>query len=125
MKPFSTTTSEVLRKVSRKSDYKGLNSNQVVLGMLQNPYLWQLAPMIKVNNDELQEKLGLEDKFTSFLSFFSDEAKYVLTNDVEVAYAKKPAERSKYDKEVMNVDERVNICYMVYNGSFHAFFSNP
>ena len=47
LKPFSTTTSEVLRKVSRKSEYKGLNSNQVVLGMLQNPYLWQLAPMIK------------------------------------------------------------------------------
>lgn len=125
LKPFSTTTSEVLRKVSRKSDYKGLNSNQVVLGMLQNPYLWQLAPMIKVNNDELQEKLGLEDKYTSFLSFFSDEAKYVLTNDVEVAYAKKPAERSKYDKEVMNVDERVNICYMVYNGSFMRFFPIP
>ncbi len=125
LKPFSTTTSEVLRKVSRKSEYKGLNSNQVVLGMLQNPYLWQLAPMIKVSNDELQEKLGLEDKFTSFLSFFSDEAKYVLTNDVEVAYAKKPAERSKYDKEVMNVDERVNICYMVYNGSFMRFFPIP
>ena len=125
LKPFSTTTSEVLRKVSRKSEYIGLNSNQVVLGMLQNPYLWQLAPMIKVNNDELQEKLGLEDKFTSFLSFFSDEAKYVLTNDVEVAYAKKPAERSKYDKEVMNVDERVNICYMVYNGSFMRFFPIP
>ncbi len=125
LKPFSTTTSEVLRKVIRKNDYKGLNSNQVVLGMLQNPYLWQLAPMIKVNNDELQEKLGLEDKFTSFLSFFSDEAKYVLTNDVEVAYAKKPAERSKYDKEVMNVDERVNICYMVYNGSFMRFFPIP
>ena len=125
LKPFSTTTSEVLRKVSRKSEYKGLNSNQVVLGMLQNPYLWQLAPMIKVNNEELQEKLGLEDKYTSFLSFFSDEAKYVLTNEVEVAYAKKPAERSKYDKEVMNVDERVNICYMVYNGSFMRFFPIP
>ncbi|MBL6662762.1 MAG: cytochrome c biogenesis protein CcsA [Flavobacteriales bacterium] len=125
LKPFSTTTSEVLRKVSRKSEYKGLSSNQVVLGMLQNPYLWQLAPMIKVNNDELQEKLGLEEKYTSFLSFFSDEAKYVLTNDVEIAYAKKPAERSKYDKEVMNVDERVNICYMVYNGSFMRFFPIP
>ena len=25
MKPFGTTTSEILRKVSRKSDYNGLN----------------------------------------------------------------------------------------------------
>ena len=25
----------------------------------------------------------------------------------------------------MNVDERVNICYMVYNGSFMRFFPIP
>jgi cytochrome c-type biogenesis protein CcsB len=125
LKPFSTTSSEVLRKVSRKSDYNGLNPNQVVLGMLQNPYLWQLVPMIKVNNEELRANLGIENKYTSFLSFFSDEARYILTNEVEVAYAKKPAERSKYDKEVMAVDERVNVCYMVYNGSFMRFFPIP
>jgi hypothetical protein len=40
MKPFNTTASEILRKVSRKSEFKGLNPNQVVLGMMQNPYLW-------------------------------------------------------------------------------------
>ena len=66
MKPFSTTSSEVLRKVSRKSSLYGLNANQIVLGMAQNPYLWQLAPIIKVNNEELQKKLGIEGKYTSF-----------------------------------------------------------
>ena len=125
MKPFNTTASEILRKVSRKSQFKGLNSNQVVLGMMQNPYLWQLVPMIKVNNQELRDKLSLKEKYTTFLSFFSDEARYVLTQDVQTAYAKKPAERSKYDKEVMAVDERVNICYMLYNGSFSRFFPIP
>lgn len=125
MKPFGTTASEVLRKVSRKSHYNGLNPNQVVLGMLQNPYLWQLAPIIKVNNDELREKLGIDKKYTSFLSFFSNQAKYVLTEDVDKAYAKKPAERNKYDKEVIAVDERVNVSYMVYNGSFLRFFPIP
>ncbi len=122
MKPIGTTASEVLRKVSRKSTYNGLNADQVMIGMVQNPYLWQLAPMIKVNNEELQETLGIDGKYTSFLSFFSEKAQYVLTQEVDMAYAKKPAERSKYDKEVMAVDERVNICYMVYNGSFFRFF---
>ena len=44
--------------------------------------------MIKVNNEELQQKLGLESKYTSFLSFFSDEAKYVLTKEVELPMLK-------------------------------------
>ena len=65
-----------------------------------------IAPMIKVNHEGLREQLGLKNKYNSFLSFFSDEAKYVLTEQVEKAYAKKPAERSKYDKEVMAVDEQ-------------------
>ncbi|MGC6470169.1 MAG: cytochrome c biogenesis protein CcsA [Flavobacteriales bacterium] len=125
LKPFGTTSSEILRKVSRKSNYNGLTPNQVVLGMMQNPYLWQLAPVIKVNNEELRDKLNLEDKYTSFLSFFSEQASYVLTEDVEVAYAKKPAERNKYDKEVIAVDERVNISYMLYNGTFSRFFPIP
>lgn len=122
MKPVNTLASEVLRKVSRKNSYEGLSPNQVLLGMAQNPYLWQLAPIIKVNHEELRGNLGIENKYTSFLSFFSDEAKYVLTEEVEKAYAKKPAVRSKYDKEVIAVDERVNVCYMVYNGSFFRFF---
>ena len=125
MKPMNTTASEIVRKVSRKSELFGLNSNQIVLGMMHNPYLWQLAPIIKVNNDELLDKLKLEGKYHSFLSFFSDEAKYVLTEEVEKAYAKKPAQRSKYDKEVMAVDERVNICYMLYSGTFSKFFPLP
>jgi cytochrome c-type biogenesis protein CcsB len=125
MKPFNTTASEILRKVSRKSEFKGLNPNQVVLGMMQNPYLWQLVPMIKVGNQELRDKLSLKENYTTFLSFFSNEARYVLTQDVQNAYTKKPAERNKYDKEVMAVDERVNICYMLYNGSFSRFFPIP
>jgi cytochrome c-type biogenesis protein CcsB len=122
MKPFSTSSSEILRKVLRKNSYLGLNANQVVLGMAQNPYLWQQASIIKVGNEELQEELGIDQKYTSFLSFFSFEAQYVLTEKVEIAYAKKPALRTKYDKEVIAVDERVNVCYMLYNGSFFSFF---
>ena len=125
MKPVNTLASEVLRKVSRKSSFNGLSPNQVLLGMAQNPYLWQLVPMIKVNHDGLKEQLGFTEKYNSFLSFFTDEAKYVLTEEVAKAYAKKPAERSKYDKEVIAVDERVNVSYMVYNGSFFRFFPMP
>ena len=69
MKPVNTLASEVLRKVSRRSSFRGLSPNQVLLGMAQNPYLWQLVPMIKVNHDGLKEQLGFTEKYNSFLSF--------------------------------------------------------
>ncbi len=31
---------------------------------------------------------------------------------------KSPGERNKMDKEIMKVDERVNIVYMIYKGDF-------
>ena len=86
----------------------------------KSPYKSPDLPMCPLNS----KKVGFRP-FSYFLSFFSDEAKYVLTEEVAKAYAKKPAERSKYDKEVIAVDERVNVSYMVYNGSFFRFFPMP
>jgi len=43
---------------------------------------------------------------------------YKLAEAVNAAYAKSPGDRSRMDKEIMKVDERVNIVYMVYRGDF-------
>ena len=62
--------------------------------------------MIKVNHDGLKEQLGFTEKYNSFLSFYAMKQKY-LTEEVAKAYAKKPAEQQI--KEVIAVDERVNV----------------
>jgi cytochrome c-type biogenesis protein CcsB len=36
-----------------------------------------------------------------------------------------PAFRNVYEKEIINVDERVNICFMVINGDMFALFPGP
>ena len=41
---------------------------------------------------------------------------------VEKAYAKPASERTRFDKEVIKVDERVNICYMMSEGGFMNIF---
>jgi cytochrome c-type biogenesis protein CcsB len=41
---------------------------------------------------------------------------------VNAAYSKAPSERSKIDKEIMKIDERVNIVYMIYKGDFMKLF---
>ncbi len=46
MKPANTFSSELLRKVSKSDTYKGLNSDQVLLSIMNNPAVWYNVPMI-------------------------------------------------------------------------------
>jgi cytochrome c-type biogenesis protein CcsB len=125
MKPVSTLASEMLRKIYRKSNYEGLEPEQVMLGMIVQPHYWQGKPMIKVGHEQLRNELGIEGNYATFLDFFDDEFNYVLGSKVDEINRKKPAYRSKYDNELLNVDERVNISYMIYMGRFLRLFPVP
>lgn len=126
LKPINTFSSEMLRKVSRKNSYEGMNPDQVMLGMLSQPSAWQQEPMIKITNDELKRVIGVSGKYASYLNFIDlDKGTYKLNDYVAAAYAKKPAQRDMFDKEVMKVDERLNIAYMVYTGELLRILPNP
>lgn len=122
IKPIQTMASEVLRKVTRKEQFNNMNANQVMLSMMYNPGYWQKQPMIKVNHPDLEKKLKAVDKYAAFINFFDKDFQYIIAKDADEANRKKPAERTKYDKEVIAVDERANICFMVYQGAMLRIF---
>jgi cytochrome c-type biogenesis protein CcsB len=124
MKPVHTFASEFLRKVYHKNKYKGQNPEQVLLSMMYNAGYWQQVPFIYVNrnNEKLQTKLKTEGNYASFINFFDQNFNYILMDDVKAANGKKPADQSQYDKDVLAVDERINICYMVFEGSILRLF---
>lgn len=122
IEPVQTLASEIVRKISGKEVYKGQNATQVFIGMMLNPLEWQNVPLIKVRHPELQEKLGINDSRATFLDFFDTDLNYILYNDVTNANRKKPAARDKYDKDVLAVDERLNICYAVFQGNMLKIF---
>jgi len=126
LKPISSFSSEILRKVSRKNSFAGMNSDQVLLGMLSQPNTWQQVRMIKVSDNELKKIIGIDGKYASYLDFIDmSTGTYKLNQYVSAAYEKKPAQRNMFDKEVMKVDERLNICYMTYTGDLLKIFPNP
>jgi cytochrome c-type biogenesis protein CcsB len=124
IEPVNTLSSEVLRKLYRKSIYKGLNADQVLLGMFVSPALWQNEPIIRATHPQILEIMGSNDKYFSFASFFRND-QYVLQAYIEDAYRKKPALRSKFDNEIIKLDERINISYLVFSGDFLRFFPVP
>lgn len=126
LKPVNTLASEVLRKVTRKSSFRGLTPDQVFLGMLADPVYWQTVPMIKISNKEVAKVLGIKGKYASYLDFIDmREGTYKLSGFVKTVYAKKPSKRGMFDKEIMKVDERLNICYLIYTGKILNVVPNP
>ncbi len=126
VEPINTLSSEVVRKVSRKVAFKGLHSDQVFLGMILHPDKWKNVAMIKVSHPELKKMAGLDSDYAAFSDFVNEQqGSYMLRSAVEKAYAKKPAERNKFDKEVIKVDERINIFYMASLGQYLKIFPHP
>jgi cytochrome c-type biogenesis protein CcsB len=124
IEPMNTLSSEVLRKLTRKSTYKGMDPDQVFLGMLINPSLWQHEPIIRATHPQIKELLRSKEEYYPFTSFFKEDA-YILQRYAEAAFRKKPAGRSKFDNEIIRLDERVNICYLVFSGQFLRIFPVP
>ncbi|HYW96506.1 MAG TPA: cytochrome c biogenesis protein ResB, partial [Bacteroidales bacterium] len=117
IEPMNTLSSGILRKVIRKETYKGQTAGQIILGMLAFPQYWLNEPMISVNHPAIQKALGISGNYASFNDFFRGNGydDYIFSNEVEEAYRKKPAYRTKYDNELMRADERLNICSMIYS----------
>ena len=123
-KPLFTLSNDILRKVTRENKFEGLTSMQVFLGVYLDFDNWKDVPLIRVSNKELQKKIGISGNLAPFSSLvdFQTGGSYKLSEDVNKAYSSAPGARTKLDKEVMKVDERLNILYMIYTGGFMKVF---
>ena len=97
---------------------------QVFLGLYLDFENWKDVPLIRISNQDIQQKLGIRGKYAAFSDIVNLEGNgtYKLSEDVNKAYAKAPGDRNKTDKEVMKIDERMNIVYMIYKGEFLKLF---
>ncbi len=128
MKPMDTVAHEVIAKITGRSVLYDLEPTQLFLGMMMQPELYQEIPLIKIGHKKIAKVLGLDEdtKFAKFSDFFSKEdGKYKIFDAVTIASQKKPLEKSQYDKELIKIDERVNISFMTYQGSLLRIYPIP
>jgi len=123
-KPLYTLSNDILRKVTRENNFEGFTSMQVFLGLYLDFDNWKDVPVIRISKKDMQNRLGIRGKLAAFsdLVNFDGAGSYKISMEVNDAYSKTPGERTKTDKEVMKVDERVNIVYMIYQGNFLKIF---
>ncbi|VAY86872.1 Putative cytochrome C-type biogenesis protein [hydrothermal vent metagenome] len=127
MKPLDSLNNEILRKLARKSSLLGMNANQIVLGMMSRPDIWRDVKMLQITTPKLKALIGIDKKRThiAFNEIFDKNGEYKLKNLVEKASAMNPNKRGTFEKDIIKLDERLNIAYMVYYGSLFKIFPRP
>jgi len=125
--PVHSLAYDVMHKISRKDQFtikgKGeMNAMQVFIDMLLFPDFWKEQKIIYVREKSVQDVIGISSKSASFLDFFTSNNEYKLQKYVDEAFRKKQSEQTSFDKEIIKVDERMNIFVMAINGSMLRIF---
>nr|CCG00385.1 cytochrome c assembly protein [uncultured Flavobacteriia bacterium]CCG00425.1 Cytochrome c assembly protein [uncultured Flavobacteriia bacterium] len=129
MKPANTFSSELLRKVSRSNSYNGLNSDQVLLSIMDNPGVWFNAPLVYIKSrqkgDSIKKIIGIDKdvKKAPLVTFFDSLGNYKLATNLEKAYlATVP---TQIEKDIIELDRRVNLLYSALEGKIMRIFPIP
>ena len=128
MKPIDTVAHDIIAKITGRSALYDLEPTQMLLGMVMQPELYQNVPMIKVGHKKIALNIGIPEdtKFAKFSDFFSEvDGSYKIFDAVTRASRKKPLEKTQYDKELIKIDERVNVAFMAYQGSLLRIYPKP
>lgn len=137
MEPINTLATDVLRKVAQRNTFSyrtktgkilTMTPDQVFLGMHYDPMAWQLIPLIyvpKALQKELAGRLKIYHDHATALAFFDERADYIMRDYVRKAYQKRAADQNKLDKDVIAVDERVNITWSILQGNYLRIFPKP
>ena len=118
-KPLHTLSHDILRKIHKNASFNGYSPMQVFLGYYFHFEEWKEAPVIQIPGDKLKKELGFTNKYVAFTDLVNlENNSYILAPYIDQAYSKPPNARSKLDKDVIKLDERLNICFMIYSGDF-------
>ncbi|WP_110483056.1 cytochrome c biogenesis protein [Candidatus Karelsulcia muelleri] len=130
---MNTLALELLRKISKKNSLLNLDANNWLISFYQNPNFWLRYPFLKINKKggkELFNKLKVNNfGYTSLMNFYKLNSKLqkfelIFEKDFQSAFSKNPFERNSYEKELINLIEKINIFYKILKGDYINILPN-
>nr|WP_232325433.1 cytochrome c biogenesis protein CcsA [Pedobacter panaciterrae] len=126
IEPVNTMALEILRKLHRKDRFYTLNANQFFLSISTMPLNWINVPLIKVNTKGGPELLkaanATADGYTSMVNLIKinpdGSAEFALKDDYLKAFAKKPAEQNSYDKDIIDLNDKLQAMEQLIYGQY-------
>ena len=127
MKPVNTFSSELLRKLSKKYTYEGLNADQIFVSMVENPFIWYSVPIIEIQkeNDSIRKILGVPktEKRVSLIDLVESDGTYKLAPYLERASSTNTP--SYFEKDFLKTHEKFYLLNQALGGGILKIFPVP
>ncbi len=124
MKPVNTFSSELLRKLSKKDTYEGLNADQVFVSMVENPFIWYSVPIIEIKreNDSIRKILGVpsSERRVSLIDLVEPDGTYKLDPYLERASSTNTP--SSFEKDFLKTHEKFYLLNQALGGGILRIF---
>jgi ABC-type transport system involved in cytochrome c biogenesis permease subunit len=121
IKPIDSLALDVIHKLSSKREIQNLNYNELFLGIFLYPELFSDFKMIKIKNAKIKEILKLKTNFASYDNFFKNN-NFLLKNEIQNALKKSDKDRSKFDREVLKLNEKLYLIYEIMEAKIFTLF---
>lgn len=123
--PINTFASEIVRKLHLKETIRGLSEDQILLNFFVEPSVWANKPLILIEESDVIEQYTQGKEIISYRDAFTKEGNYRYGAEVENAYQKNPALRSRLEKELLKLDEKINLLHQLFNYQLIRIFPIP
>ena len=125
--PINTFASELHRKLqlNENKTVEGMTEDQILLNLFVEPSVWANKPLLLIEESDVRSAYTGGKEFMSYRDGFDAKGMYRYSAEVESAYQKSPALRSRLDKELLKLDEKLNLLHQLFNYQFIRIFPIP
>ena len=125
--PIHTIAVDVIHKMTKKDfvEIEGrgkVTAIQLFLDMPLNPGFWKKQNLIHVSDKSVTDLINASGKLVPFNAFFDEKGAYKLQSYAEESFRKPDSQRNKFDKEIIKINERLEIFMMTYQGHMIDIF---
>jgi cytochrome c-type biogenesis protein CcsB len=130
IEPVNTMALEILRKLYHKDKFHTLSANQFFLSISTSPFDWVNVPLIKVGSKSgpglLATVKANAEGYTTMVNLLAltpdGSLDYSLKADYLKAFAKKASEQNTYDKDVIDLNDKLQVMQQLLNGQYLRIF---
>lgn len=123
--PVQTFASELFRKLQLSAYFEKEDDCQILLQLMTDPAYWAKQPLIQVEQETVRQTYTHHQERIAYLDAFTPQGDYKWETQVEEIYRKEPALRSQTERELLKLDEKINLLHQLFNYRLLRIFPLP